>query len=166
LGIREELPNDREAIAEVQKSAFGGDGEARLVNRLREEGLIVASIVAEAGDVVAGSAVFSRLPIRVGHRRIVAAALAPVAVLPDYQRAGLGSRMIASGIDLCREREIVGIIVLGDPGYYNRFGFSQAVVSRLESPYAGAHWMGLELSAGAFGGVVGVVEYPAAFDDL
>jgi len=103
------------------------------------------------------------LAIRVTSDVVPAAALAPVAVVPKYQRAGLGSKMIEYGIQLCRERHVAGIIVLGDPRYYERFGFSQALVSALKSPFAGPHWMGLELGAGALD-VAGVVEYPAAFD--
>jgi putative acetyltransferase len=61
--IREETPRDREAIRDVNRLAFGGQDEARLVDRLRADGLVVVSLVAEEGGEVVGHILFSKLPI-------------------------------------------------------------------------------------------------------
>ncbi len=162
--VREELPGDAPAISAVHRAAFGRDAEALVVERLREDGLIVASVVSEADGEIVGSAVFSALHIATERDTIGAVALAPAAVVPKRQRRGIGSRMIDAGLRLCRERGIHAVMVVGDPAYYSRFGFSADIISSLTSKYVGPHWMGLELVAGSLQGAAGTVEYSPAFE--
>src|SRR6185437_4440809 len=104
--IREELPRDLSAISEVHRAAFGRDAEGMLVDRLRLEGLVVASVVAVVEGRVAGNAVFSEIVIRTaGGRNEKVVALAPVAVMPEFQRRGLGSRVIDAGLKVCAKRD-------------------------------------------------------------
>ena len=95
--LREEAPADYDAIREVNRLAFGGEVEARLVDRLREDGEVIASLVAVGEERVVGHILFSELPIETecGVRR--GAALAPMAVRPGRQRGGIGSALVRRG---------------------------------------------------------------------
>ncbi len=161
--IRIESPSDEPAISDVQRAAFGREAEASLVMRLRNDGLIVASIVAESESKIVGSAVFSKLAIVSGSSSISAVALAPVAVHPNFQRQNVGTRIIEFGLRFCREKGYSAAIVLGDPVYYSRFGFTAELTSALRCAYSGPHWMGLELIPGTLHEARGFVEYPDAF---
>ena len=164
--IRDEIPEDIQAIREVNRAAFGGEDEARLVDLLRASNCVLISQVAiEADGRVIGHILFSPLTIETpqGERR--AAALAPMAVLPEYQKQGAGSALVRAGLDACRRQGIGAVIVVGHPGYYPRFGFSTALARNLQSPYPdlGDAWMAVELTPGALTGVSGTVRYPEAF---
>lgn len=163
--VREELPADREVIREINRQAFGGNAESRLVDQLRADGDIVLSLVAEIDGEVVGHILFSTLKAETEGGSIKAVALAPMAVMPEFQERGIGSAMIERGLALCRERGYTVVVVLGHPDYYPRFGFSQAKAAVLKSPYSelGAPYMALELVPGALEGVKGTLEYPAAF---
>lgn len=173
LAIRVENTDDGPDIARVHRLAFGRQHEARLVERLREGGWARASLVAQLdgqlegqldGPVV-GHVLFSDLPIVTSAGSIAALALAPLAVLPEHQSQGIGSKLLRRGLDRCREQGHTIVIVLGHPRYYSRFGFSPELARRLESPYAGESFMALELIPGALARVSGRVEYPPPFGE-
>ncbi len=161
--IREETPEDHEAIREVNRLAFGGDDEARLVDRLREEGLVVASLVAVEDGLVVGHILFSELPVETEVGVLPAVALAPMAVRPERQRQGIGSALVRRGLAVCRERGRAIAVVVGHPEYYPRFGFSPALARQLRAPFSGEAFMAVELEPGALDGVTGTVRYPEAF---
>ncbi|HET8773507.1 MAG TPA: N-acetyltransferase [Thermoanaerobaculia bacterium] len=162
--LREEAPSDRDAIFAVNAHAFETDAEARLVDILRERNALTVSLVAEIGGVVAGHIAFS--PVRVGNRTFVA--LAPMSVLPEHQRSGVGSALVRAGIDACGARGDGAIFVLGHAGYYPHFGFVPAGPKGLhyKSAEFDPHFFVLELRAGALDGVQGLVEFHPAFDEL
>ena len=87
--IREELPTDIDATAELNRAAFGGDYEADLIARLRADGLVIASLVAQVRAKIVGHILFSMLPAEMDVRTIRAAALAPMAVQPNLQNQGI-----------------------------------------------------------------------------
>ena len=161
--VREELPADIQAIRNVNRLAFGGAEEADLVDALRANGQAVVSLVAIEADELIGHILFSRLPIAAETQTIAAAALAPVAVLPQYQRRGVGSALIRRGLEVCRERGRLAVIVVGHPEYYPRFGFSAELARGLRSPFSGPAFMALELVPGALRNIAGTVRYPSAF---
>ena len=162
--IREETPDDIPAVAEVHVAAFGRGAEAALVMQLRSDDAIIVSIVAIVNGNVVGNAIFSKLTIRMRDgREETAVGLAPVAVMPSFQRHGLGRRIIEAGLSLCAKHGYRSAFVLGDPTYYRRFGFSVGATTTLESRYKGSHWMAKELVSGALDGLIGAVEYPRAF---
>jgi putative acetyltransferase len=163
--IREEVLDDAPFIRAVHDGAFGRSSEGRLVDRLRDDGLMATSTVALAGNRIVGSAVFSRLVLETSAGVIRSVALAPVAVVPEFQRAGFGTALIREGIRLCKVRGECATFVLGDPGYYERFGFSQKLAERIDSIYSGPHWMALELTDGALANP-GRVTYPSAFEEV
>ncbi len=122
--IRAETSNDLLAIRSVNKMAFGRDAEALLVDRLRDESMIFKSLVAvEAGRIV-GNIVFSNLWVQTETGGIEALALAPVSVLPDFQGRQIGTRLVIEGLKLCKQGQSVLVLVVGNPKYYSRFGFS------------------------------------------
>jgi putative acetyltransferase len=161
--IREEIGADKEAIREVNDLAFGGPDEARLIERLRSDVLVIASLVAIEAERVVGHILFSELPVEADGAAIHAAALAPMAVRPERQRQGIGSSLVRRGLEICRARGIELVIVLGHPAYYPRFGFSARKAERLRAPFSGDAFMALELVPGVLDGLTATVRYPPAF---
>jgi putative acetyltransferase len=164
MTIRDETPADFDAIRQVNSAAFSSDLEAGLIERLRDEGIIIRSLVAVADAQLVGHILFSQVWVENDKEMVTVASLAPMAVHPDHQRRGIGSALVRDGIEVCRQDGWHAIIVVGHPGYYPRFGFSSQVAAHLKSPYAGAAFMGLELKPGALTSLQGQVRYPKAFD--
>lgn len=165
INIRPEAERDRDAIWEVNRLAFGQEAEGRLVDALREGGFVRASLVAEVGGKVVGHILFSDLPILTEGGTVSALALAPMAVLPEYQRQGIGSALVRRGVAVCKEQGQRIVIVLGHPDFYPRFGFSANLTTQLVSPFGGGpSFMALELAPGALADVSGRVQYPPPFD--
>jgi putative acetyltransferase len=134
-----------------------------LVDRLRAEDVVLVSLVAEIPERIVGHILFSRMSIETTGGSVSAAALAPMAVLPEHQRRGIGGQLIRHGLNLLGGRGEQIVIVVGHPGYYPGFGFSSEKARSLESPFPPDVFMALELSPGALNGVRGKVKYPAAF---
>jgi len=166
LHIRQETPADQDSIRHVNRVAFGQDEEARLVDALRDGGHVRLSLVAERECQVVGHILFSALPILTEAGTVPALALAPMAVLPGFQNQGIGSALVRSGLEACREHGHRIVVVVGHPHFYPRFGFCSNLTKRLASPYPGEAFMAVELVAGALDGVTGRVEYPPPFDGV
>src|SRR5262245_59475859 len=122
--VRAEQAADADAIRGILLAAFGREAEARLVDRLNASGKAACSLVAEEEGHVLGYVMFSG--IVVGDSATPALALAPVAVLPAFQRLGIGSALVSAGIERMRLAGHARVIVVGDPAYYPRFGFVPA----------------------------------------
>lgn len=164
--IRAENRDSSEELAiirAINDAAFGGRYESALVDQLRADGHALLALVAEDDSRLVGHIMFSRMGIETAAGSIPAVALAPVAVLPEYQRQGIGARLIESGLDLLRNRGEKIVIVVGHPAYYPRFGFSNDKASALASPFPAEAFMALELSPKALQDVRGKVIYPSAF---
>jgi putative acetyltransferase len=158
--IRYAKPADHAAIAEVVEAAFEGPDEARLVEALRANADAMFELVAEEDGRVVGHILFSRLW---ADRGALYAALAPVAVTPGRQNAGLGSALIRAAIECAPEFGTAGVLVLGHPDYYPRFGFSAQAAAKVTAPFTGLPaFMALELEPGAFAEPMTVV-YPDPF---
>lgn len=166
--IREERPEDAEAVGAVLVAAFGSEAEARLVERLRASGKILFTLVAEEKGRVLGHMVFSRIAVESGGSEIPVLALAPLAVMPAFQRLGIGSALVSAGLERCRMDRHARVMVVGDPVYYGRFGFVPASRFGLKCPFPVPEeaFMAIELEPGAFVQVSGVVRYGHEFDDL
>jgi putative acetyltransferase len=154
---------ERSTVRSINEAAFGRPDEADLVDSLRAEGAVLLSLVAEVEQRIVGHILFSRMWIETSSGPVSAAALAPMAVLPNHQRRGIGERLIRRGLDLLRSRDEEIVIVLGHPDYYPRFGFSSESARSLESPFPPEAFMALELRPHALEGLRGKVRYPAAF---
>ncbi len=164
MTIREERPEDRAAIWEVNRLAFQQTDEADLVDRLRADGVVILSLVAEEAGELAGHILFSDLLVETEAGALHSVALAPVAVRPERQGQGIGSQLIREGLRRCRELGQSSVVVVGHAAYYPRFGSSAALAQPLRHAlFSGDVWMALELKPGALSGVSGMVRYPAAF---
>jgi putative acetyltransferase len=129
MSIRPERQHDHAAISRVISEAFSGmpyaDGnEAELVETLRRENALVVSLVAELDGAVVGHVAFSPADASDGAPGWYA--LGPVAVLPAHQRTGIGSKLIRAGLRALIERGASGCILVGNPAYYERFGFKRS----------------------------------------
>ncbi|TVQ05763.1 MAG: N-acetyltransferase [Leptolyngbya sp. DLM2.Bin27] len=163
--IRAEQPGDSEAIHRVNAIAFGRANEADLVDQLR--GLPhTLSLVAVAEHAIVGHIFFSPVTVAVTQAEdTLLLGLAPLAVLPAFQRQGLGSQLIRQGLTLSAQMGAKAVVVLGDPSYYGRFGFVPAQAKALTCEYTvpdGAFRV-LELQPGALAGCQGLVRYRPEF---
>ena len=160
--VRAERDADIAAIRTVNREAFGGEAEVELVDAVRANGDAAVSLVAETDTDVIGHILFSHLPIRAPGTEVAAVALAPMSVFPRWQRRGVGSALVRTGLDRCRNAGFAAVVVLGHPAYYPRFGFSTDLAEQLQAPFSGPAFMALELVPGALRDG-GVVRYPDAF---
>jgi len=166
INIRAENRDSSEELAiigAIHDAAFGGSYESALVDQLRADGHALLALVADDDSRLVGHIMFSRMGIETATGSIRAVALAPIAVLPEYQRKGIGSRLVESRLALLRNRGERIVIVVGHPVYYPRFGFSNEKAAALESPFPAEAFMALELVLDELNGVRGKVVYPAAF---
>ncbi|WP_128891256.1 GNAT family N-acetyltransferase [Erythrobacter sp. HKB08] len=162
ITIRPEGARDQSAIYSLTKDAFAdmpfSDGDEQdLVDRLRADGDLALSLVAEDAERVVGHIAFSRVAISDGSADWYG--LGPVSVLPECQRQGIGSRLIQRGIADLRERGARGIVLLGDPAYYSRFGFGHDPALTYPGPPP-QYFQRLVIDGSP---PKGVVSYPPAF---
>jgi putative acetyltransferase len=165
LLIRPEAATDRAAIREVSESVFGQSAEADLIDALRAARKVTLSLVAVEAKEVVGFILFSPATIETAHGVVAALALAPLAVTPTLQRRGIGSELMRTGIDQCRQLAHQRIVVVGHPEYYRRFNFARANKFGLRCEYdvPVENFMALELSANAFANCAGLVKYAPEF---
>jgi putative acetyltransferase len=123
IEIREERPDDVAAIRDLNRRAFGQEQESNIVDALRTNGAALLSLVATLDDQVVGHIMYS--PVTVGSD-VKGAALGPMAVLPEYQRHGIGSKLITAGNRKLKDAGWPFIIVVGHADYYPRFAFRPA----------------------------------------
>ena len=162
--VRTEESDDADPVRSVNTRAFGRPDEAALVDALRgTPGAI--SLVATVDDRVVGHILFTPVAIDGPSGPVPAAGLAPMAVLPERQRQGIGAALVGAGLDACRKRGYHAVVVLGHPRFYPRFGFTPAASMGLtcEWPVPPDAFMALELDAGALTGARGVVRYRPEF---
>ncbi len=169
LLIRAEAPGDYPAIEAINKQAFGQIEEARLVNALRPSlpGAAYSRIAVLDGQPV-GHILFSPILIETAQTSVPALALAPLAVLPDYQGQGIGSALVREGLATLRGMGEQIVIVLGHSDFYPRFGFLPASHYGIRAPFEvpDPAFMVIELQPGALEKVQGTVRYPLAFDEV
>ncbi|MBN9659487.1 MAG: N-acetyltransferase [Acidobacteria bacterium] len=165
ISLREWEAEDQPATRRLLIRAFGQPDEADLVEALRAEGAVILELVAEAEQQVAGHILYSRLTIDPSEGSAQVAALAPLAVDPDFQRRGVGGALIHMSLPMLAHAGVDAVFVLGDAAYYSRFGFSSELAATLQSPFPpGDHFMAMELSPGSIEGCHGKVCYARAFD--
>lgn len=126
VSIRQEQREDVVDIRRINEEAFGQPQEARLVDMLRAKKAVLLSLVATADHRTVGHILFSPVRLDSGPSGLVGAGLGPMAVVPEFQRIGIGSKLIAEGIEGLRDRRCPFVVVVGHPEYYPRFGFVPA----------------------------------------
>ena len=164
--IRPEKAEDAAAIRRVHVSAFPTAAEADLVERLRSGGKAVIELVAVDGDSLVGHILFSPVALE-PLAGAVGLGLAPVAVMPDHEKHGVGRRLIQNGLAACHQWGAGFVVVIGDPAYYNRFGFEPAAKHGLRSEIqAGDAFMVFKLESGALPPPGTIVKYAPEFAAL
>jgi putative acetyltransferase len=121
-----ETPRDLGQVRMINIAAFEQPDEAGLVDALRAGCPGLLSLVAELDGRVVGHILFSPVTVPAGERTLKGMGLAPMAVLPEHQRDGIGARLVEEGIARLERAGCPFAIVLGHPGYYPRFGFERA----------------------------------------
>ena len=153
-------------------AAFETSTEADLVDALRNEATPIVSLVAEDAGVIVGHIMFSPVTLVRSSASTTPSGttasfmgLAPMAVLPEWQRRGIGSRLIAEGLDRCGELGAAAVVVLGHAEYYPRFGFTPAsrFGMRCEYDVQDDVFMLREMRAGLLAGVTGTIRYHPVF---
>jgi predicted N-acetyltransferase YhbS len=169
--IRPETASDLDQISNVTRQAFDSSAEVTMIEKLRKgiDFLLQLSLVALKGHQVLGHILFS--PIRIVSEngdRTMSLALAPLSVLPEFQRKGVGSALILQGLHTAKDLSYSSVIVLGHADYYPRFGFKPASHWNITCPFPSPDeaFMALELLPHVLDGVDGVVEYAPAFYEL
>ncbi len=162
ISIRDELPADLAAIEAVTIEAFGtaehSSAEQFIVRALRDSGQLAVSLVAEENGRILGHVAVSPVTISTGSPGWYG--LGPVSVVPGRQGKGIGTMLITRALAELRASGAVGCVVLGEPGYYSRFGFKGE--PRLVLPDVPAEYF----QAIAFNGTfpAGEVAYHASFE--
>ena len=167
IHIRTETPADYPAVDHILKDAFGKDEEAILVENLRKhpDFIPALSLVAELDGQMLGHILFSVITIEGVKHKPRSLALAPVAVLPQWQNKGIGRQLIEAGLATARQLGFNSVVVLGHELYYPKFGFKPASLWRIVAPFPVPenNFMAMPLHPDGLDGVSGVVKYPEPF---
>ena len=133
--VREAAPEDRDVVRAVVASAYGGERIAGLLDDLRESKVwLDVAFVAEERDKVVAAVCYSRAWLDAPTKLFEVLVLAPVAVLPDRQRAGVGSLLVEESLRRIERRNEPLVFVEGDPGFFSRVGFVQGFELHFEPP--------------------------------
>lgn len=171
MEIRAAVPEDYKTIFEINAQAFPTQAEASLVELLRQRPQFVSelSLVADEDLILVGHILFTPISIDspTGQSNTtLALALAPMAVVPESQRNGIGSALVKNGLAMAKKMNYDSVIVLGHPEFYAHFGFRPASKWGIRAPFAvpDEAFMALELTSGALDNAMGIVAYPKEFE--
>jgi putative acetyltransferase len=168
VAFRQEIPADLGALDRVNISAFGRKNEAILVRKLRENSSVLSFVAVQEGTVI-GHILYSLVSFDTDvSNSLCILGLAPMAVLPDYQRQGVGSGLIWYSLRECGDRGFDAVVVLGHADFYPRFGFQTASRKGLSCEYVVPDevFMVKELREGCLEGLQGLVRYREEFDEV
>jgi putative acetyltransferase len=166
--IRQETRGDIKGVHALNELAFGQPLEAAIVDKLRGNCDDLLSLVATENEKIVGHILFSPAEIEGLHGIIKGMGLAPMAVLPDMQRQGIGTLLINKGIEELKKRRSPFIIVLGHHEYYPRFGFERASLCGIKCQWDGIPdeaFMILWLDKSKAGQVSGLAKYREEFNE-
>jgi putative acetyltransferase len=165
IHVRPEQPGDQLAIANLNDAAFGQVDESRLIDAIRQAQHSTLSLVAVEGERIVGHILFTPITVDSPGRSISALGLGPMAVLPELQRHGIGSKLVEAGLRECRRNGCQAVVVVGHPEFYPRFGFRPGASYGLRCQFAVPDevFMVAELTTGALIGRSGLVSYLPEF---
>ncbi|MGD9873909.1 MAG: GNAT family N-acetyltransferase [Kiritimatiellia bacterium] len=165
--IRPEKPADIPAVRALNEAAFGQTVEADIVDAVRAECRSAVSLVAEDEGRIVGHIFFSPVVVSDDMESVRGMGLAPMAVLPERQRQGIGSALVREGIEKLRQKGCPFIVVLGHPAFYPRFGFMPASRKGVFCQWDGVPdeaFMILILDKSVMAGAAGTARYREEFD--
>lgn len=172
INIRKEQLKDREEIYNIIKESFKSaehsDGsEQDLVNRLSNSDSYIQelSLVATCDKTIVGHIMFTKISIENKDLKAESLALAPLSVLPKYQRQGVGSKLISEGLSIAKNLGYKSVVVLGSEKYYPKFGFKEAEEFGINPPFdvPSKNFMVIDLEPASLKYVNGVVKYAKEF---
>lgn len=170
MRIRHETDEDVARISEINSAVFGQENEGALVERLRQTDTFdpELSLVAEVDGIVSGHILFYPVVIDSGKEEYQTLALAPMAVIPELQNKGIGSKLVTEGLQTAKRLGHKSVIVLGHPDYYPRFGFQPASKWGIRAPFEAPDdaFLALELVPGELSDKHGTVRYPPKFEEV
>ncbi len=164
INIQETTKEDMDIVRSIHEAAFGQNDEALLVTNLLNDPSAkpCLSLIAVLDDSAVGHILFSKVTIVGADQPTSAAILAPLAILPEFQRQSIGEMLISEGLEKLANDGVKLVFVLGHPEYYSRFGFHPAGKQGLAAPYPippmhADAWMVQELTVGAIDSISGKV---------
>ncbi len=168
ISIRPAMRGDFDAIEAVHQAAFsvsdfGYNGEGLLARQLHETGDAVVSLLAEVEGTPVGHVLFSHIRVEADGHPLVAAALAPLGVVPEWQDRGIGADLIKAGLAALKPQGVQLVFVVGNTTYYPRFGFKVELAKPFDSPYTGPYFMALSLDSNLLIPEKGSAEFAPAF---
>jgi predicted N-acetyltransferase YhbS len=170
LIIRSETEKDFIDITIVNDLAFGQANEGLLVEKLRNTPDYIPglSLVAIYDNKIVGHILFYPITINNENAKYTSLTLAPMSVLPEYQKKGIGSELVKQGLNRARDLGFSSVIVLGHAEYYPRFSFKPASFYGIKLPFDVPDnvFMAIELTEGTLRNVKGTVKYPPAFSEV
>jgi predicted N-acetyltransferase YhbS len=168
--IRQELKEDHNRIKEINDQAFEQEDEGRLVNKLRRKAQFIPelSLVAEVDETLVGHILLYPAKIISAHQKHTTLSLGPMSVLPEYQKKGIGGKLINEGLKRSKDLGFLSVIVVGHPEYYPKFGFTKASRWSIKVPFdvPDEVFMALEIVEGELQDKSGIIEYPAEFMEM
>ena len=165
--IERAAPKDAFDIDEILNGCFPRPAEAMLVKQLAIDGDLVLLLIArDETHAPMGLVALSRMHVAIGGDPAPSVALAPLALLPAYRRSGVDAALVQAAIDEMRQAGALLMIVLGEPHFYDKFGFSAATARGFDSSYAGPYFLALELQGGLPCGPRGLADHAPAFAAL
>ena len=169
IKVRQETDQDYGRITDVNDLGFGQKNEGQLISGLRKTKKFIPelSLVAEIEGRIVGHILFYPIVIKSDDQLFPTISLAPMAVLPEYQKKGIGSQLVKEGLKRVRSLGFKSVIVLGHAAYYPRFGFEPASRWGIRPPFEVPDdvFMALELVKDGLKDIQGTVEYPPEFND-
>ncbi len=168
IEIRFEQPKDIDEVRLLNDMAFDQPVEGRIVDKLRKSCKGILSLVAISNNKVTGHILFSPVTIETQSGVIEGMGLAPMAVSPELQSKGIGSKLVKEGLRIINNRKCPFVIVLGHEKYYPRFGFQRASKYGLKSQWEGIPdeaFMVIILNDSVMKRVSGIVRYRDEFDE-
>lgn len=166
--IRAEKRADYQNIRTVNIKAFGSSSEADIVDRIRLEDIEFISLVAERDGKIVGHILFSPVTLEGYESELKLMGLGPMAVLPESQNKGIGSKLVSAGLKVCGNKSCDAVVVLGHPNYYPRFGFRPSIEYGIICEYdvPDDTFMVKELNPGVLKGKKGTIKYHPLFNEL
>ncbi len=172
---RKENTFDHNWVIELTEKAFesleiSDHNEGKLVDKLRKAPTFIEelSLVAELNGQVVGHILFTPIIIDNGEQQFQSLVLAPVSVLPEFQKQGIGGQLFRAGHQKALELGFQSVILIGHPEYYPRFGYKPASIWGIKTQIplpSDDVFMAVELTDGALTGVSGMVVFPPEFGE-